>query len=84
MDHFATLVYEPDDSRGNNLKGETDDWYLTIKLESFTFLKRVRVAINYILGREKRYGQYTEICLNTEDVIDIYRWLSSKLFSNRT
>jgi len=68
-DHYAWLIHEPDDSRGNNLKGVDDDWYLSVSLAHFGFWKRVRKALRYIFSPlSLKYGMTAEIVLRTEDI----------------
>lgn len=68
-DHFAWLIHEPDDSRGNNLKGEDDDWYLSVSLSNFGFWKRLGKAARYVFRPlSLKYGMTAELVLRTEDV----------------
>lgn len=67
-DHLAFLVHEPDDTRGNNLKGQDDDWYLSILLDRRPWWRRVVLATKYVLGVRVRYGAYAELVLRNEDV----------------
>lgn len=68
-DHIAFLRHEPDDSRGNNLKGEHDDWYLSVVLDHFGFWKRIPMAFRYIFApRTIKYGMTAELVLRNEDV----------------
>jgi|SRR5208282_6749089 len=68
-DHIAFLIHDPDTSRGNNLKGEHDDWYLSIMLDHFGFWRRIRMALKYIFRPTlMRYGMSAELVLRSEDV----------------
>ena len=67
--HVAWLVHEPDDSRGNNLKGEQDDWYLTVMLDHFPFWKRLSTGLRYIFAPlSLKYGMTAELVLRSEDI----------------
>lgn len=68
-EHLAFLIHEPDDSRGNNLKGVDDDWYLSVMLCHYGFWKRVGKAFQYVFWpRSIKYGMTSEIILRSEDV----------------
>jgi hypothetical protein len=68
-EHIAWLIHDPDSDRENNLKGEHDDWYLSVMLDHFPFWKRVRKAFQYIFAPHSiRYGMTAELVLRTEDV----------------
>jgi len=67
--HHAMLTHEPDDQRGNKIKGEHDDWYLSVFLSRFSFWKRIGMAARYVFApRMVNYGHYAEIVLRSEDV----------------
>jgi hypothetical protein len=70
IEHTAWLIHEPDESRGNNLKGEDDDWYLMSGLElSFGFWRRLWVGFRYVfLPSSINYYGYAELVLRNEDV----------------
>jgi hypothetical protein len=69
MDYIAFLIHDPDTERGNNLKGEHDDWYLSVMLDHFRFWKRVRMGLRYIFRPDTiRYGMTAELVLRTEDI----------------
>jgi len=75
-EHIAFLIHDPDDSRGNNLKGENDDWYLSVMLDHFTFWKRVRKALRYVFAPQSiKYGMTAELVLRTEDIDKIAEWI---------
>lgn len=79
LDHTAMLTYWPDDERGNNLKGEDDDWYLSISLDYFTFWKRVKKALQYVFApRSLDYGVHTELVLRNSDIDEIIRFMQEK------
>jgi len=82
MDHFATLIYEPWDDQGNNIKGEHDDWYLTVRLDKFHFWKRLKVAWKYLWGIETNF-EYIEMALRNQDMADIAKWIEDKKFNER-
>jgi len=68
-DHTAFLIHEPDDTRGNNLKGEHDDWYLSVRLDHFHIWKRLRMALRYAFAPHTiTYGTTAELVLRSEDV----------------
>lgn len=75
-DHIAWLIHEPDDSRGNNLKGEHDDWYLSVMLDHFALWKRVRMAFRYVFAPHTiKYGMTAELVLRTEDIDKLYEFI---------
>lgn len=77
--HTAMLIHEPDDTRGNNLKGEHDDWYLSVLLDNFHFWKRVRTAFRYIFApRTIPYGMTAELVLRTEDVTRLANFITRR------
>lgn len=77
--HIAWLIHEPDDSRGNNIKGEHDDWYLSVMLDHFTFWKRVRKGFQYIFAPNTiRYGMSAELVLRTEDIDKLYNFIAAR------
>jgi hypothetical protein len=69
-EHVAWLIHEPDDSRGNNLKGEHDDWYLHVALDPRRNIwERLWLAIKYVWQPWKTYYiGYAEIVLKNEDI----------------
>ena len=78
-EHIAWLIHEPYDSRGNNIKGEHDDWYLSVMLAHYTFWKRVRKALQYIFRPNSiRYGMTAELVLRSEDVDKIAEFISRR------
>jgi hypothetical protein len=63
LDHIAFLIHDP------NIKGEHDDWYLSVMLDHFSFWKRVRKAFQYVFAPHTiRYGMSAELVLRSEDV----------------
>lgn len=50
---------------------EEKELYLFIKLNKFTWLKRLKVALLYLLGKECDYGSFQEIILNKNRIIEI-------------
>lgn len=75
-EHIAFLIHEPDDSRDNNLKGERDDWYLSVMLDHFGFWKRIRKACQYVFHPDSiRYGMTAELVLRTEDIAEIEEFI---------
>lgn len=73
MAHVAWLIHEPDDSLGNNLKGEQDDWYLMIGLDCrFGFWRRLWTSLKYAFWPSSltamRYHGYSELVLRNEDI----------------
>jgi hypothetical protein len=76
-EHIAWLVHEPDNTRDNNLKGENDDWYLSIMLDHFGFWKRIRKGLQYIFWPESfRYGMTAELVLRSEDIDKIAEFIT--------
>lgn len=72
MEHVAWLIHEPDNSRGNNLKGVDDDWYLMMALEPrFSFWQRLCVAFRYLLRLRVGYWGYVELVLRDRDMADL-------------
>lgn len=75
-EHIAWLIHEPDDDRGNNLKGERDDWYLSVMLDHFPFWKRFRKGFRYIFAPQTiKYGMTAELVLRTEDIDKLYEFI---------
>lgn len=75
-DHIAFLVHEQWSSRGNNLKAEDDDWYLSIMLDPIKpWWKRAWRAFFPC----KRYGQYAEIVLTNQDVQRLADFIKKRL-----
>jgi hypothetical protein len=75
-EHIAWLIHDPDESRGNNLKGEHDDWYLSVMLDHFSFWKRVRKAFRYVFAPQTiKYGMTAELVLRTEDIDKLYEFI---------
>lgn len=75
-EHIAFLIHDPDETRGNNLKGENDDWYLSVMLDHFTFWKRVRTAFRYVFAPQSiKYGMTAELVLRTEDIDKIAEFI---------
>lgn len=77
--HIAWLIHDPDTSRGNNLKGEHDDWYLSVMLDNFAFWKRIRMAFRYVFAPQTiRYGMTSELVLKNEDVDKLAEFIKSR------
>lgn len=69
--HMALLVHDPDESRGNNLKGCGDDWYLSVSLVQHSFWRRVGKSFQYVFcPRRIRDGMYAESIVLTNDDVD--------------
>ena len=67
--HVAWLIHDPYTERGNNLKGEQDDWYLSVMLDHFGFWKRLRIGLrNIIRPRTIECGMSAELVMRTEDI----------------
>ena len=78
-DHIAFLIHEPDDSRGNKLKEEDDDWYLSVLLDEFPFLRRLRRGLVYIFAPHRlRLGMYMELVLKNQDMDAIVAFISRR------
>lgn len=79
-EHIAWLTYEPEFSRGNNLKEAEDDWYLAIGLDRFGFWKRQRIAFNYLFRpHANRFGAYIELVLKNDDVDKLADFITRRL-----
>lgn len=79
INHVAWLIHEPDDSRGNNLKGEHDDWYLMMALEPrFEFWRRAVIAFRYLFGLQVQYWGYAELVLRTEDIAALEDFIAKR------
>ena len=79
IDHIAWLIHEPDDSRGNNLKGEQDDWYLSVMLDYFPFWKRLTTGLRYIFAPlSLNYGMTAELVLRTEDIDRLVEFIEKR------
>jgi hypothetical protein len=77
VEHVAWLIHE--DDRGNNLKGEHDDWYLMAALEPrFAFWQRLSVAFRYLFRMRVGYWGYVEIVLRNQDVDDLAGFITSR------
>lgn len=75
-EHLAYLIHEPDANRGYAMKGEEDDWYLSVMLDHFSFWKRARKALVYLFAPHRiRYGMAAEIVLRNEDVDKIAEFI---------
>lgn len=65
LEHFIQISYESD----------YDDYvYLSIHLSELPLLQRIKLGIQYILGRKSKYGNFEEIVLNKtklKEVINI-------------
>lgn len=80
VEHHALLVHEPADSRGNNLKGEEDDWYLCVALNDRGFWHRLRKGICYIVApRRLKCGMYAELVLTNADAGWIAKFITERL-----
>ena len=78
-DHQAWLIHDPDDARGNNIKGENDDWYLSVMLDYFSFWKRVRTGFRYVFAPHTiKYGMTAELVLRSEDVDKISEFIQRR------
>lgn len=76
LDHVASLIHDPDTSRGNNLKGESDCWYLSVTLDHFGFWKRASMAFRYVFApRSIRYGMTAELVLTNNDMNDVVNFI---------
>lgn len=83
-DHVAWLIYEPDDSRGNNLKAVDDDWYLSMTFDHFGFWKRVRKAFAFVFRPLSiKFGMSTELALQNEDVERIAAFIVEQRMNKR-
>lgn len=79
VEHVAWLIHEPDDSRGNKLKGEHDDWYLMVALEPrFSFSQRLSVAFRYLFKFKVGYWGYVELVLRTQDIADLEEFIARR------
>lgn len=78
-EHIAWLIHDPDDDRGNKIKAEQDDWYLSVMLDHFAFLKRVRTAFRYVFAPHTiKYGMFAELVLRTEDIDKISEFIARR------
>jgi hypothetical protein len=78
-DHIAWLIHEPDDDRGNNIKGENDDWYLSVMLDHFRFWKRLRTGLRYIFAPHTiKYGMTAELVLRTDDIDKVHDFIARR------
>lgn len=77
---MAMLVFDPDTSRGNNLKGLDDDWYLSVWLDHFNFWKRLKLGVQYIFApRSIKYGMSAELILKNEDMEKIASFIQQRI-----
>lgn len=78
-DHIAFLIHDPETQRGNNLKGEHDDWYLSIMLDHFNLYKRVKMAFRYVFAPHTiRYGMTAELVLRSEDIDKVAEFIQRR------
>lgn len=86
IEHVAWLIHEPDDSRGNNLKGEQDDWYLMTSLDpNFGFWRRLWTGLKYAYRpRLLRYSGYSELVLRNEDVDRLSEFIRQRRASSNS
>lgn len=68
LEHFMKISYEPE-------FGEYV--YVTIHLSELPFLKRLKLGIQYILGRRSKYGNFEEIVLKKEKLKQIIDTLTN-------
>lgn len=71
-DHMFILVKDEYD-------GEYIDLSLTVHLSPIPFLKRIKNAFLYVLGKRSRYGDFDEIILNRESVLKIQSFLEETM-----
>lgn len=77
-EHIAWLIHDEWD-RDNNLKGEQDDWYLSVMLDHFPFWKRVRKAFRYVfVPQTLKYGMTAELVLRNEDVDKLAQFILAR------
>lgn len=73
----VSLIHEPLDSRGNNLKGGGDDWYLSVLLDPVQpWWRRLWRALR---PRDGRFGIYAEIVLRDDDVRRLAAFIDRRL-----
>lgn len=59
---------------------EPTELYFEFHLNNFPLLKRIPIALNYILGRGSKYGMYEEVCLDETGITQL-RQICGKLLS---
>lgn len=68
LEHFMQISYEPD----------LDEYvYLTIHLSELPLLQRIKLGIQYILGRKSRYGNFEEIVLSKKKLKQVITALNN-------
>ena len=79
-EHVAWLIYEADDSRGNNLKGGGDDWYLHVALDPRrNIFRRLWLALKYVWQPWKTYYVgYAELVLRNEDIDKLQEFIVTR------
>lgn len=79
-DHVAWLIHDPDmDRKFSDLKGENDDWFLSVMLDHFSFWKRVRMGFRYVFAPYTiKYGMSAELVLRSEDVDKISEFIQRR------
>jgi hypothetical protein len=78
-EHMAFLTHEPLEGRGNNLKGEHDDWYLSVRLNPVPFRKRLWRGLKFAFRPHAvRYGMYAELVLTTKDMEAIVEFINRR------
>lgn len=80
IQHVAWLIHDPNDPRGNNLKGYDDDWYLITALDrNISFWRRILTAIKYIFRpKNLRFYGYSELVLRNEDVDRLAEFITQR------
>lgn len=62
LEHFITISYEPD----------LDECvYVSVHLSNVPFWKRLKLGIQYILGRKSKYGNFEEIVLGKNKLKEV-------------
>lgn len=62
LQHQMVISYIPEDS------GIVDNIYVSVLLKKLPWYKRIIAGIQYIFGKQSKFGYFDEIILQNEDV----------------
>jgi len=77
-DHMIRFVYMPED----NCDGE--DLYMDVQINpTYSFFKRIWLAIKYVLGYTKKYGHWDCVLIKPEDYEDLILMFKRAQFDHK-
>lgn len=53
------------------VSGDDEDLFIEVHLASAPFWTRVKNAVNYVLGRKSKWGDFEEILLSPEQALEL-------------